>query len=274
MSDDDLPPPPPKGAPKQVNLDDSDDDGLPPPPPKAASPQAPKQVNLEDSDDDGLPPPPPKGSAPKPKDDDDDDDLPPPPTQTNRGTPAKHSDPTDDDLPPPPSAATGNATASSSPPASPSTAPAAAPRHSTITKPADQAARGRTATVAKGAKVSALEKKGFLMKQKPTWPYASQKRWCVIQGRLMNYYETETSENPSGSLDLKGAELVDVSRDAKLPHSFGVTGPTGQLKGRVFTFSAMNATECQEWCEIIRAVSAEPSAKELHWFEKMAQGIY
>ena len=90
----------------------------------------------------------------------------------------------------------------------------------------------------------------------------------------MNYYETETSINPSGSLDLKGATLVDVSRDAKSPYSFGLTGPTGQLKGRTFIFAASTREEAEVWKEIIETVSAEPSAKELHWFEKMAQGIY
>ena len=104
-------------------------------------------------------------------------------------------------------------------------------------------------------------------------PYASQKRWCVLKGRVLTYFESQGAP-AAGTLELKGAELVDVAKTAKMPNSFGVTGPSGQLKSRVYIFSTVSREDFQTWTEVLQNVIAEPKVSELHWFDKMAQAIF
>ena len=269
-SDDDLPPPPPKAAAPKPALTDSDDDLGPPPPPKPAAKKAPA-----DSDDD-LAPPPTKKAA------DSDDDMPPPPAK-------KAAADSDDDLPPPPA---GKSPATAGSPAAADGAAATRPRATFINvaqdgdaaAPAAVAAPGggsrkRTATVSRRS-IQDVTKEGFLFKQSPSWPYSSQKRWCVLKGRVLTYFEQQNGTTPCGSLDLKGAVVltekdgIKEKHSAKMPNSFGLTGPTGQLKSRVYIFSTMTRDELQSWIDTIQLVAAEPKASELHWFEKMAQGIF
>lgn len=274
--EDDLPPPPPKRA---IKLDDDDD--LPPPP---SQPQKPTAITLDDDDDD-LPPPPPKKNVVEL--DDSEDDLPIPAAGSNSS--AVHTDPVSNNsnisagagaTPPTRPRAVAVATAPASPQQggqaqSPQKEPAAdkaapLPTQSPATAP-PPAGRKKTHSV---ARVNSLSKEGFLFKQSPTWPYTSQKRWCVLKGRLLNYYEAQTSKMPAGTLDLKGAQLIDVAKSAKMSNSFGLTGSQGMLKGRTFIFSAPKHEEFNEWVEIIKLVVAEPTASEIHWFEKMAQGVF
>ena len=272
-SDDDLPPPPTrapaKAPPKQVVLTDSDDD-LPPPPAKtaapapAAKPAVQKVVLPDSSDDDDLPPPPAKKVVLP--DSDSDDDLPPPPAKTGAAAP-KADDDDEDDLPPPPAKAgaapSGDAAAEGN--------PRTRSRH--VNPEVAQQRKERRATTVR-RNVNDISYEGFLLKQSPTWPYGSQKRWCVLKGRVLTYFENQQSHTPAGTLDLKGATLVDVSKSAKMPHSFGLTGPTGQLKLRTYIFSAVSREEYQQWINVLEQVLVEPKVSELHWFDKMAQAIF
>jgi hypothetical protein len=247
MSDDDLPPPP-----KKIVFDDSDDD-LPPPPKQGGAP-----VALDDSDDDLPPPPKPAGT--RPVLDDSDDDLPPPPSAGN-AKPSLSDD--DDDIPAPPAR---TRTAHVNPDAADAASPAP-------TDAAGVAKKRSQSVVRRGAKD--LHKEGFLLKQSPSWPYGSQKRWCVLQGRVMTYYENQqTTQTALGTLDLKGAEIVDVKKEAKFPNSFGLAGRSGQLKTRTYIFAAPTRDELQPWLEVLELATTEPKASELHWFEKMAQGTF
>lgn len=333
-SDDDLPPPPPPPLAKQpaaaagaINLDDSDDD-LPPPPPAAAKqpeagaggPAPRAVVNLDSDDEDGLPPPPKTASSYLP--DSSDDDLPPPPKAAGTAAAPRtvNLDDDDDGLPPTPPAATASpsktaaapAQAPASPSAQPTTQPAAA-ADATRARQDSQAfasPRQRTATI-KRQNPNAVYRDGFLLKQQPTWPYSAQKRWCVLKGRLLAYFEGQSTTKPSGSLDLKGATVhtyEQLGKEAKRPHSFGVQGASGATgsgtnqAGRLFVFSANSKDEYDAWLDSLMLVTSAPGAAaalaacdpsaaadvaaaraatglqaadaELHWFEKMAQGIY
>eukprot|EP00672_Neobodo_designis_P026486 CAMPEP_0174841982 /NCGR_PEP_ID=MMETSP1114-20130205/9642_1 /TAXON_ID=312471 /ORGANISM="Neobodo designis, Strain CCAP 1951/1" /LENGTH=264 /DNA_ID=CAMNT_0016076179 /DNA_START=49 /DNA_END=840 /DNA_ORIENTATION=- len=261
-SDDDLPPPPAKAPPKQVVLTDSDDD-LPPPPAKttpaaAPAPGAKPPVVLPDSSDDDLPPPPATAGGKKVVlPDSSDDDLPPPPAKAGAPVPAKPSEDADDDLPPPPAKPAGQSLAAED------AAPQRTRSRHVNPEVAQQRKERRQTTVRRNVNDIAFE--GFLMKQSPTWPYTSQKRWCVLKGRVLTYYETQQSHTPAGTLDLKGAKIADVSKTANKPNSFGLTGPTGQLKSRVYIFNALSREEYQQWINVLEQVLVEPKVSELHW---------
>lgn len=273
--DDDLPPPP-QQQPKKVVLPDSDEDDLPPPPPRATAPAAApvKTVVLPDTDDDDdLPPPP---ASPPPKKvilPDSDDDLPPPPAKAGAAPAAKPAAADDDldDLPPPPpkSGAAAAMAADAADPAAGSSPPTR--KRTTHVDVGDRKERRQT-TVRRN--VNDISFEGFLFKQSPTWPYTSQKRWCVLKGRVLDYYENQQTHTKAGTLDLKGASLVDVSKTAKMPHNFGLTGPTGQLKSRVYIWSAVSREEYDKWKAVLDQVLTEPRVSELHWFDKMAQAIF
>ena len=266
---------PPAAAGKMViNLDDEEDEFDLPPPPKppaaaaASSPGAPKRViDLDDDDEEGLPPPPVK-VPPAVTTDEDDFDLPPPPKQTT----------TSGGLDAPPLSSGPSAAHRGR-----STAIVPADANDATSSAADPAAQRRTASPQKAPKPKASSsrrnaqdafKEGFLFKQSPTWPYASQKRWGVLKGRVLAYFDAQGNTTPSGTLELKGAELVDVTKSAKMPHSFGLTGQSGPMKGRIFVFAATSREECQSWTDTLQSVMAEPKTSDLHWFEKMPQALF
>lgn len=158
---------------------------------------------------------------------------------------------------------------------------------------------GMAATRKRGMSVRiSVYREGYLMKQQPTWPYGSQKRWCVLDGRKFSYFESqEATSKPLGSLDLKGARLnLDLKDQAKMPNSFGLVvdldpnagdnalskvltlggvlgSASAEPKARTFIFSATR-DELDEWTKAIQSVVSGKRALELHWFEKMAQGLF
>ena len=266
-------------------------------------------INLDDSDDDLDLPPPPQNNGNQHKDpisldsDGDDDDLPPPsnnnldaadsivvpsPTGGNN-KPAVSLDDSDDDLPPPNKG--GAPAPASSPPSSPAgaannntPAPKPAAKQQAALPPAGSSSanmgagvdRQRTGTIMNNnrRKISDASMEASLFKQSPTWPYVMQKRWVTLKGRLLSYYEEKSSQTPSGTLDLKGAQIVDSPSNAKAPHAFGITGDTPSLKGRTFIFAASSREEYLGWLDILKFVTTEPRNSEIHWFEKMAQGLF
>jgi hypothetical protein len=281
-SDDDLPPPP-KPPVKPAVLDD-DDDHLPVPPAPAPARKGP--VVLTDSDSDGDLPPPPSATVKPPVTlDESDDDLPvpppkstsvggaasPPPTTNGSAAARRDAAADDDELPGPKNVASPNTVAAPLPNPSQHADPASGRIRSRAVNP-DLRRDRRQTTVRRNINDICL--KDYLFKQSPTWPYGSQKRWCILKGRVLTYYETELATMPAGTLDLKGAQLVDVSKTAKMPNSFGLTGPSGQLKARIYIFSTLNREDYQKWNDTIREVISEPKMSELHWFDKMAQAIF
>jgi hypothetical protein len=267
-SDDDLPPPPPK-APAAFELEDDLD--LPPPP----APVAAVQLSDSEEEEDMLPPPPSAVSGP-PVLVDSDDDLPPPPLPKQ----PQHVDPATakDDAPPPaPNQTQATANNDDSPRAKDPSAAAAAAAEATKPR-ATSVVRQRATTLAASPARGGLFKEGWVWKQSPTWPYTTQKRWFVLKGRMLAYYETPggTGATPISTLDLKGAKFADVKKTAKWEHSFGLTGPLFPFKDRVYIFSLETKDDLQLWKEMIDAVSAvdETNKTELHWFEKMAQGEF
>lgn len=271
-----------------INLDDSDDDlDLPPPPANgggggvAAASNHKDPISLDTDDDDDLPPSSnnnvnaveslvlsPKGNgagaAATVDLDDDEDDL-PPPTQ---------SKPT-----PPPSQSVGPAKVSPASPTTTAKAPTPQPGAPKAVAPAGGAAataavgdRNRSNTI-KRRNISDTSMEAYLFKQSPTWPHTLQKRWVTLKGRLLSYYEEKTSTAPSGTIDLKGAQIID-SPQTKSPHALGITGDTPSLKGRTFIFTASTRDEYLGWLEVLKFVTTEPKNSEIHWFEKMAQGLF
>ena len=272
--DDDLPPPPPQRA--AIVLDDSDDD-LPPPPTKPTQPAAaPRGIPINLDDDDDLPPPPPKQQVAI----DDDLDVPPPKPQALGASVAS------------PLAAASPAAAPTPLKATPvvsSASPAAA--HDDPMSPASST-RKRGATV----RVS-VYREGYLLKQQPAWPYSSQKRWCVLDGKKFSYFEAQESagSKPLGTLDLKGARLnLELGAAGKMPNSFGLVmdidphaGENGlskvltlggvlqqEPKSRTYVFSTLTRDDYEDWTKTIQSVVSGRREMELHWFEKMAQGIF
>lgn len=241
---------------------DSDDDLLMPPPPQ---PKASAAIDLDDSDDDLLAP---AYVAPTPGGggivlDDSDDDLLPAPLNASFASPASPK-----------------ATESIASPK----ADVASPKSTFHDPEAEKAALENALRDQKAYRRKDLHKEGFLFKQQPTWPYGSQKRWCVLDGRMFLYYDSQGATKPAASLDLKGAKIVTDMKDAKQPLSFGITniqdGTSGQgaassgaMKGRTFIFSSLNKETMNEWIDAIRSVLQEP-ASEVHWFEKLAQGSF
>jgi hypothetical protein len=129
--------------------------------------------------------------------------------------------------------------------------------------------------------MASVSHEGFLFKQSPSWPYAQQKRWVTLKGRLVSYYEDKAAAAGSaatGTIDLSGpppAQLVEQPAAAKMPHSFGIAGESAALKGRTFIFSAPTREEYEAWFRVLSIVTADPKAAiEVHWFEKMAQGLW
>jgi hypothetical protein len=280
--EDDLPPPKPKAP---IVLDDSDDDI--PPPPAAPAPSKGIPINLDDDDD--LPPPPPgrpPANAP-PAADDFDEDLPPPP-------PAAKAAPQ-----PPPVAASPTQTAAAQATPSKSTVSFASPAP-TKADSASPASPSTVATRKRGMSVRVtVYREGYLLKQQPNWPYSSQKRWCVLDGRKFSYFESQESTTKAlGTLDMKGARLnLQLGDAGKMPNSFGLVvdldphagenalskvltlggvlgGPSQEPKGRTFIFSTLTRDDYEDWTKTILSVTSEKRAMELHWFEKMAQGIF
>jgi hypothetical protein len=45
-------------------------------------------------------------------------------------------------------------------------------------------------------------------------------------------------------------------------------------KSRTYIFSTMSRDDFDDWTKVVQMVVAEKRAMELHWFEKMAQGIF
>lgn len=258
-----------------INLDSDSDNDLPPPPSKKAF--ADPSINLDGSDDDELPPPPSKNLAAadslvvgSPKgggidlDGSDEDDLPPPKPAGAAASPSS------------PSLASTAKKAVAAPPAAAAAAgknlPAAAGAAAAAGQHVDQRARSNTTKPRRS--VSDVSKEDYLFKQSPSWPYVMQKRWVTLKGRLLSYFEEKGSTNPSGTVDLKGAEISDSPASAKAPHAIGISGDTPALKGRTFIFAASNREEYLQWLDLLKLVTTEPKNNELHWFEKMASGMY
>eukprot|EP00658_Telonema_sp_P-2_P053419 TRINITY_DN41954_c0_g1_i1.p1 TRINITY_DN41954_c0_g1~~TRINITY_DN41954_c0_g1_i1.p1 ORF type:complete len:131 (+),score=35.88 TRINITY_DN41954_c0_g1_i1:115-507(+) len=94
-----------------------------------------------------------------------------------------------------------------------------------------------------------------------------QKRWCVLDGRMLMYYDAQGASKPAAALDLKGAKVVTDMKDAKQPNSFGITniqgGTSGQgmaSGGRTFIFSTLNKETMTEWLDALRSVLQEPAS--------------
>ncbi|KEG12039.1 hypothetical protein DQ04_02051040 [Trypanosoma grayi] len=233
-------------------------------------------------------------------DSDDDLDLPPPKPTIN----LDDSD-SDDDLPPPAVLA-----AMRSPPPRPTAAPVVAPLRLTspnsgggspLTKiqvgaasngkasldpqvqlqsPADSKARANPAKV---------YKEGFLLKQQPSWPYSNQKRYCVLKNCKLYYFDSQESMKegrPQGVIDLTNAKLVDPGNEAKLPSNFGIrvehdkqteggNNSSSNKKQRTFIFSVTHAHELGEWKAAVRSIVGDDIEEDqVHWFDKMVQGVY
>lgn len=279
-----------------INLDDSDDDlDLPPTTNNGGGQQQHKDpISLDtDSEEDDLPPATTNnfntsttataGARGGVSLDDSDDDLPPAsPTGGAKvaptSTPTTNSNNAAANTTSAPPAANGSNATSKQPGAVPKSvsinAPAASlPPSSPGASNLDATTRARAGTL-KRRTISDAAMEGFLFKQSPTWPYVMQKRWVTLKGRVLSYYEEKTSTAPSGTIDLKGAQIIDSPQNAKAPHALGISGDTPSLKGRTFYFSAASREEYLGWLEILKFVTTEPKNSEIHWFEKMAQGLY
>jgi hypothetical protein len=122
-------------------------------------------------------------------------------------------------------------------------------------------------------------KEGFLLKQQPNWPYSAQKRFCILQNRQFTYYESDLNlTKPNGALDLRNAQLVtDLERSSR-PHSFGIkmaSDPHARVeKSRTYVFSALSSEDFDSWVEALKSATSSRHVQEIHWFEKMAQGIF
>lgn len=256
-SDDDLmiaPKPAPKTA---ITLDDSDDELM-----VAASPKAPPPAANATASPTGR-------KAAVVLEDSDDDLLPPAPAGVNNNSMAS------------PKGAASSPSFHQDPVSSPSFSGAAASfagRSAAADEGAVAEALNRTRTFVK----KQLNKEGFLSKLQPTWPYSPQKRWCVLQGRMFSYYDSQTAAKPSATLDLKGAEITLDPPGSREPNSFGIgniesgnsgNGGSSALKGRVFIFSAPTKEDMQQWVEALRSVLSDGHS-EVHWFEKMAHGAF
>eukprot|EP00744_Colponema_vietnamica_P019519 GILI01027622.1.p1 GENE.GILI01027622.1~~GILI01027622.1.p1 ORF type:complete len:264 (+),score=51.75 GILI01027622.1:59-793(+) len=243
---------------------DSDDDLIvaPRPPPKQAA------ISLDDSDDELMmakpavtqPPAAPEASGKAIVFEDSDDDLLPPnpnqaasPKSATPSSPVFHQDPQPQ----------------------PSTAAAS-------TKGINDAAVAEMLNSTRTFVKKQLNKEGFLSKLQPTWPYSPQRRWCVLEGRMFSYYDSQGALKPSATLDLKGAEIILDPKGAREPNSFGIAnlesgssgnGGASALKGRVFIFSTLTKEEMMDWVNALRSVLNDGHS-EVHWFEKMAQGTF
>lgn len=296
-----------------INLDDSEDDlDLPPPTNNNGSASAtitsrsnhkdPISLDTDDDDDEDDLPPPPAGNGSANVTAVESLVLPPAGGNTNRSV---SLDDSDEDLPPPASSSSSSsspklavnanlATAAKNQqqqqqPSSPTpkqvqiktpvgasgvvVTAAPIPLGSPATANLDATLRARAGTL-KRRTISDASMEAFLFKQSPTWPYVMQKRWVTLKGRMLSYYEDKTSTSPSGTIDLKGAQIIDDPQNAKAPHALGISGDTPSLKGRTFIFAASTRDEYLGWLDILKFVTVEPKNSEIHWFEKMAQGLY
>jgi hypothetical protein len=273
-----------------IDLDSSGDDLDLPPPTNNAQQQHKDPISLDsDEEEDELPPPPASNNNNNAKaislDDSDEDDL--PPVSTAGTTTARSLLPsTGAAIAPAPS--NGTKQQQQQPPVASSVTPARATTTTTNTNavassplppssPAsanlEAATRARAPTMKRRA-IADVAMEGFLFKQSPTWPYVMQKRWVTLKGRVLSYYEEKASTAPSGTIDLKGAQIIDSPQNAKAPHALGITGDTPSIKGRTFYFAAGSREEYLGWLELLKFVTIEPKNSEIHWFEKMAQGLF
>lgn len=104
-------------------------------------------------------------------------------------------------------------------------------------------------------------RKGWLLKRSEnSWVGSWQRRWCVLAGYLMYYFESPVSKEPKGILSLDGAMMQLTSR-------FKADGKPVALEiitkaGRHFYFYGSSPEETNAWLEMVPESAEFPDGSD------------
>jgi hypothetical protein len=100
------------------------------------------------------------------------------------------------------------------------------------------------------AELAKAQRQGWLSQQEGRLIKSWKKKWCVLNGRSLYYFEKETDQKPKGVIEMGQDCIVQPADEyvgGDVLHTFGLFHPNGKL----FFLCAENGAERTAWIEAI-----------------------